>query len=59
MERGASGLESFMSAVEPGREKLREAIERLRNDIDRVEFWATRWRPPPLTSVPSTVTQAH
>ena len=41
MERcGASGLESFMSEVEPAREKLREAIERLRNDIDRVEFWA-------------------
>jgi hypothetical protein len=29
-----------MSAAEPAREKLREAIERLRADIDRVEFWA-------------------
>jgi len=29
-----------MSAVAPAKEKLREAIERLRDDIDRVEFWA-------------------
>jgi hypothetical protein len=29
-----------MSAAEPAKEKLREAIDRLRNDIDRVEFWA-------------------
>jgi hypothetical protein len=29
-----------MSTVAPAREKLQEAIERLRDDIDRVEFWA-------------------
>lgn len=29
-----------MSVVIPAKEKLREAIERLRDDIDRVEFWA-------------------
>jgi hypothetical protein len=29
-----------MSAVVPAKEKLLEAIERLRDDIDRVEFWA-------------------
>ena len=29
-----------MSAAEPARERLRKAIESLRNDIDRVEFWA-------------------
>ena len=29
-----------MSAAAPARQKLREAIERLRDDIDRVEFWA-------------------
>ena len=29
-----------MSAADPAKEKLREAIERLRIDIDRVEFWA-------------------
>jgi hypothetical protein len=29
-----------MSAAEPAREKLRQAIESLRTDIDRVEFWA-------------------
>ena len=29
-----------MSAVAPAKDKLREAIERLRDDIDRVEFWA-------------------
>jgi hypothetical protein len=29
-----------MSAPEPAKEKLRQAIERLRADIDRVEFWA-------------------
>ena len=29
-----------MSAAEPAREKLRKAIESLRADIDRVEFWA-------------------
>jgi hypothetical protein len=29
-----------MSAAEPAKEKLRKAIESLRNDIDRVEFWA-------------------
>ena len=28
-----------MSAATP-KEKLRDAIERLRSDIDRVEFWA-------------------
>ena len=33
-------LESVMSAAEPAREKLRRAIESLRTDIDRVEFWA-------------------
>jgi hypothetical protein len=29
-----------MSAQGPAKEKLREAIESLRSDIDRVEFWA-------------------
>ena len=29
-----------MSAAEPAKEKLRKAIESLRSDIDRVEFWA-------------------
>jgi hypothetical protein len=29
-----------MSAAEPAKERLQEAIDRLRNDIDRVEFWA-------------------
>ena len=29
-----------MSAVEPAKEKLRQAIESLRTDLDRVEFWA-------------------
>jgi hypothetical protein len=29
-----------MSAAEPAREKLRKAIESLRTEIDRVEFWA-------------------
>jgi hypothetical protein len=29
-----------MSAASPAKDKLREAIERLRNDVDRVEFWA-------------------
>jgi hypothetical protein len=29
-----------MSAAEPVRERLRKAIESLRTDIDRVEFWA-------------------
>ena len=29
-----------MSAAEPARERLRKAIESLRTDIDRVEFWA-------------------
>jgi hypothetical protein len=29
-----------MSAVEPARQKLRQAIDSLRTDIDRVEFWA-------------------
>jgi hypothetical protein len=29
-----------MSAAEPAKEKLREALGRLRSDIDRVEFWA-------------------
>ena len=29
-----------MSAVGPAKEKLRQAIESLRTDIDRVEFWA-------------------
>ena len=29
-----------MSAVRPAKQKLQEAIERLRDDIDRVEFWA-------------------
>ena len=29
-----------MSAAEPAKEKLRQAIERLRADIDQVEFWA-------------------
>ena len=29
-----------MSAGEPAKAKLRQAIENLRADIDRVEFWA-------------------
>ena len=29
-----------MSAAEPAKERLQHAIERLRDDIDRVEFWA-------------------
>ena len=29
-----------MSAAEPAREKLRQAIDSLRTNIDRVEFWA-------------------
>jgi hypothetical protein len=29
-----------MAAPEPVKEKLRQAIEHLRDDIDRVEFWA-------------------
>jgi hypothetical protein len=29
-----------MSAADPAKERLREAIVRLRTDIDRVEFWA-------------------
>jgi len=29
-----------MTANEPAKEKLRQAIESLRTDIDRVEFWA-------------------
>ena len=29
-----------MSAADPARERLRQAIETLRADIDRVEFWA-------------------
>ena len=29
-----------MSAAKPAQEKLRQAIESLRTDIDRVEFWA-------------------
>ena len=37
-----------MSAVEPAKERierqLQEAIERLRADLDRVEFWAERAR---------------
>jgi hypothetical protein len=28
------------SAAEPAKERLRQAIESLRADIDRVEFWA-------------------
>jgi hypothetical protein len=28
------------SAAEPAKERLRQAIESLRTDIDRVEFWA-------------------
>ena len=28
------------SSAEPAKEKLRQAIESLRTDIDRVEFWA-------------------
>ena len=30
----------MMSATEPAKERLRQAIETMRNDIDRVEFWA-------------------
>jgi hypothetical protein len=29
-----------VSAAEPAKERLRQAIESLRADIDRVEFWA-------------------
>ena len=29
-----------MSAAGPAKERLRQAIESLRTDIDRVEFWA-------------------
>ena len=29
-----------MSTTEPAKQKLREAIDRLRDNIDRVEFWA-------------------
>ena len=29
-----------MTAAAPAKDKLQEAIERLRDDIDRVEFWA-------------------
>jgi hypothetical protein len=29
-----------MPAAEPAKQRLRQAIESLRNDIDRVEFWA-------------------
>ena len=29
-----------MAAPGPVKQKLQQAIERLRNDIDRVEFWA-------------------
>jgi hypothetical protein len=29
-----------MSAAGPAKERLQDAIERLRTDIDRVEFWA-------------------
>jgi hypothetical protein len=29
-----------MTATEPAKQKLREAIDRLRDNIDRVEFWA-------------------
>jgi hypothetical protein len=29
-----------MKAAGPAREKLRKAIETLRGDLDRVEFWA-------------------
>ena len=29
-----------MSAAKPAQERLRQAIERLRTDIDQVEFWA-------------------
>ena len=29
-----------MAAAEPAKERLRQAIETLRADIDRVEFWA-------------------
>ena len=29
-----------MSPSEPAKERLRQAIESLRTDIDRVEFWA-------------------
>ena len=29
-----------MSATEPAKARLQEAIDRLRTDIDRVEFWA-------------------
>ena len=27
-------------SAEPAKERLRDAIDRLRSDIDRVEFWA-------------------
>lgn len=29
-----------MTTAEPAKERLRQAIESLRTDIDRVEFWA-------------------
>jgi hypothetical protein len=29
-----------MSAAEPAKQRLHQAIESLRSDIDRVEFWA-------------------
>jgi len=29
-----------MAAAEPAKERLKDAIERLRDDIDKVEFWA-------------------
>jgi hypothetical protein len=35
-----SEQELVMTAAAPAKEKLHEAIERLRDDIDRVEFWA-------------------
>jgi hypothetical protein len=38
--RKGKGQEWLMTAVAPAKEKLQEAIERLRDDIDRVEFWA-------------------
>jgi hypothetical protein len=38
MERREQEL--AMAVAMPAKEKLNEAIERLRDDIDRVEFWA-------------------
>ena len=29
-----------MSVTEPAKERLRQALESMRKDIDRVEFWA-------------------